>query len=210
MWMGALGSTAKDFGDVVTTWWPLFVAAATVITALWRYLLRPCYGRVTTFWARLEAALVQVEKLDKAFQVNGGSSALDLIRGTHHLSRLTAARVSYLQNFIERPMFEADHTGTFTRVNRSVEMITGYSNAELVGHGWINLVLPAERTRVVQEWEHAIEDRRSCVIETPVKTRSQRVVNIQITAFPVIDDATKELFSWLGELIIPPSVEVKA
>jgi PAS domain S-box-containing protein len=196
-------AAAKDIGDLFIAWWPVLVSVGGVLIAAWRYLLRPRWRALKAFWVRLEAALDQVDRMAKALGDNGGSSLADMIRSTNDRSRLTAARVSYLQNFIERPMFEANQSGIFTRVNSAFELMSGYSNVELVNHGWINLVLPAERNRVIDEWFHAIEDKRVCVIDTPIKTRSGSAIQIQITAFPVIDDGgNKELLSWMGELRI--------
>ncbi len=190
----------KQVGDVVASWWPVLTGGGSI--AVCKYIVLPGYRRVRSGLRRVDEALKQVDKMAAAFGENGGSTLADMIRRTNHHSRHMSARLVALEDFIAVPLFEADRAGTFTRVNKALEMLSGFSMAELVGRGWINLVRPEERTRVVDEWTHAIEDCRACDITMRIETRHHKAVMVQLVAHPVVDDITDELFSWRGQMLV--------
>jgi diguanylate cyclase (GGDEF)-like protein/PAS domain S-box-containing protein len=58
-------------------------------------------------------------------------------------------------------LFRTDAHGKCTYVNRTYERISGHSQEQALGDGWIQSVLPEDRLKVVQAWSRAARLRES-------------------------------------------------
>ena len=62
-------------------------------------------------------------------------------------------------------VFETDDEGEYVWVNREYLRMTGRAPDEVKGSGWIESVAPQDLSRVVQEWNAAINEERECKFE---------------------------------------------
>lgn len=186
---------------------------AMVIAGLWRYVVRPS----VSFIRRLNAGMVKLADFDPekfaacvsdvanikaAVGPNGGRSLYDRVEVAGRAARLSEARMStMLDVVVDRPLFQADDKGEYTWVNSAFEKAFETSCDDVRGRGWINLVVPEDRDRVVREWRHAIIDRRDFSTMARFRTsRSHRLVIGSWSAQPICDDNTEEVIAWLGAI----------
>ncbi|GAB3935153.1 PAS domain S-box protein [Larkinella terrae] len=88
-------------------------------------------------------------------------------------------------------IFKTTIDGFFTFVNPVVEQCLGYSENEIIGLHFINLVLPAWRSTMVEFYQKVIRTRqRSSYIEFPVKAKDGRTVWIGQTLRIIEGDGT--------------------
>lgn len=184
----------KDLGDVVKAWW--YVIATVLAPVVWRYGMKP----VVDFVRRLDASIVMVDRMSKALGTNGGSSLADKIHITAKVSVMNAARMAAFMDQIERPLFETDVDGSYTRINRAMEDLLGYSSDDMRGRGWITAVADEDRDRTVREWFHTIEDKRACVIRTRLLSRRGIVIDARIEAQPMDNDG--DIVAWMGTVSV--------
>lgn len=189
----------KEFADVLRAWWLLIVAIATVLAPLvWRFCVRPARQFIT----RLDDSMKKVDVMSKALGPNGGSSLADQIGLTARASVMNAARMAAVMDHIERPLFETDLQGGYTRTNRAMEDLLGYSNEDLKGRGWISAVADEDRDRTVREWFHAVADRRACVIRTRLRPRRGSIIHAHIQAQPMDHELTGDVVAWMGSISV--------
>lgn len=186
----------KEVGDMVKTWWPIVVSG--VLWPFAQFVIKPAYLRAKAFFARVDDTMHKVSVMSVALGPNGGSSLADLIRLTARTSTMNAARVQAFIDSLDRALFEADLNGEYSRINRAMEALLGYSSDDLRGRGWITVVADEDRDRAVREWFHAIEDRRACVIRTRLLSRRGTELLVRISAQPMLNDASGEVVAWLG------------
>lgn len=99
-------------------------------------------------------------QFEEQFQENNGSSFKDA------LNRFEG-KIDYLSSFMRtsfhthtKAIFETDKEGRVTYVNRAYMRMTGYSQQEVLGMGWVNLIPQGERSNVVESFMHAVRAQR--------------------------------------------------
>lgn len=105
-----------------------------------------------------------VDKVMYNLSPNGGNSLVDKINKitekleeVHKDTRLIKHKQQTNVYLDSQPLFECDEQGYCTNVNRKWSEITGVSEDEALGNGWINAVHPVDRQRVLEEWQRAIK-----------------------------------------------------
>lgn len=149
---------------------------------------------------RLEVAMGKVDSISAALGPNGGKSLGDAVMRIERLSRRTAARVTGLGNVSDAPFFEADKEGRYIWCNSAFESTFGYSSASMEGMGWVNLIHPEDRERVVRDWKHCVEDKRAIETTCRYVHRSGTLSAVRVSAFPVPDEVTDEVIGWMGRV----------
>lgn len=189
----------RELADVIRAWWLLLVAVLTVTVPLaWRFIVKPSRA----FIRRLDESMQKVDVMSKALGPNGGSSLADQINVAARSSVLNAARMAAFIDQLERPLFETDLDGAYTRVNRSMEDLLGYSSDDMRGRGWITAIHDEDRDRAVREWFHAIADRRAVVIRTKLLSRRGLVIDARIQAQPMAHESTGDVVAWMGTVSV--------
>lgn len=195
---------------------------AALVMLVWRYVLRPSIE----FVRRLNAGMVKLADFDPAqFRLciqdvgsiksalgpNGGRSLYDKVEVAGRSARMSEARLStMLDVVVDRPLFQADAKGEYTWVNAAFEKAFETSCDDVNGRGWINLVVPEDRDRVVREWRHAIIDCRMFSTMARFRTgRQQRLLIGLWTAQPICDDSTGEVIAWMGAIDPQPAEDPK-
>lgn len=192
--------------EQIVTWSTIAGGTYTAYRAVLKpKILKPCRA----FVGRLNSALHKVDLMSTALGPNGGKSLADQISSTHQKVSLTEARVTGLSDFLETPLFEANPQGEYTRVNRAFELLFGYSPAELAGMGWVTIVRPEERDRVVREWQSAVAQRRAYWTTAVYVTRAGGQVHVIVRAQPVVDGKAGSILGWFGAIAVHKVIEAQ-
>ncbi len=174
-------------------------ASATVVAggvAVYRKTLRP---RVQKFFDRLNSALDKVERLDEVWTKNGGSSFADSVLRTESVVQTLAAQYAAFTYSYRRPVYTTDALGEWMQVNRALEDCVGVSGAALTGRGWYALVHEDDRDQVIEDWQHAIADRRRWLREFRVVCANGQMRRVRVEATPMFTAApTAALIGWFG------------
>jgi PAS domain S-box-containing protein len=157
-WAGAIASVIAALGGArgIVTLWRRFFAARERVTAI-RADNEAFKSDVRKGLTSLDA---RVQGIEHQLGPNGGKSYGAKLDRVHDMTRRIDARVSATTNVISTPIFEANAEGEVTWVNRRMELMTGYSRAELLGKGWLAAIHPDDRGRVNKEWHAAVDDKR--------------------------------------------------
>lgn len=194
----------------MSEWFTVIAPIAGGLWALWRYVLLPRVWRPAAQRraqrhardARIDQMLEHVELIRLAVGPNGGKSILDRVIQIQGTVRIAAARQALLSDFVEHPLFEADIEGSYTRINVAFERLSGYSNAEVRGMGWKNLVHEGDRERVSKEWGHAVKDRRMFRTVCRLITKTNLIHKVEMIARPAIDDSNQMVTTWMGAVAV--------
>ncbi|MBP0029614.1 PAS domain-containing protein [Roseofilum sp. Guam] len=62
-------------------------------------------------------------------------------------------------------IFCTDKVGKYTYVNRRWSILTRLSEADAMGDGWMRLLYPDDRERVLRAWVNAVENQCACALE---------------------------------------------
>lgn len=150
-------SFVKDAAEVIG----LLIGIGTVLTAIWRYIVRPLWR-----WGRgLSTVTQRVERIWQELQPNGGSSIRDHInRQTDMITRIETRQLVSEQ--VDKQVFAAlnlgvvrcDALGRVTEINRNYSRITGRTFEEVSGTNWSNCVHPDDRESLIEEWRVCVEE----------------------------------------------------
>jgi PAS domain S-box-containing protein len=105
-----------------------------------------------------------VEKVMYNLSPNGGNSLVDKINKiadkleeVHNDTRLIKHKQQINGYLSNQPLFECDNQGYCVCVNKKWSEITGITEDEALGNGWVNAIHPVDRQRVLEEWQRAIK-----------------------------------------------------
>lgn len=144
--------------------------------------------------------LESIVAIKKELQPNGGHSLSDKIERISDRSAMTEQRMrAMLQADTAERAFEANAGGEWVWVNRPLINLTGRTSEELLGNGWINMVDPADRAGVVEEWRQACKDRRECQMRFRIgSTKIARAVYVTLHAFTARSEMSERVISYFG------------
>lgn len=86
---------------------------------------------------------------------------------------------------IQEMVYTVDLEGRFTYVSPRVAMITGYSDKELLGEKFINIVYPPYREIVLKRFADGLEAGKTSTLEVEITTRDSRTVPVEINVAPL-------------------------
>lgn len=112
-----------------------------------------------------------VAKLSKEILPNGGSSIGDRVRALQDQMTIVDQRSLVIIDASDHPMFRATAEGGFTFVNRAFYDLTGALRDDVMGEGWVNVIWPEDRARVVEAWEDAVQSERDFIERFRVSSR---------------------------------------
>ncbi len=103
--------------------------------------------------------------------------------------RQRQAELEAMNNASPLGIFRADPVGNCVYVNRRFEDLCGIPESVAMGRGWVDMVHPEDRERVVAEWEKAVAK------EIPLSASTYRIVRsdgsviwVSAKAAPILDD----------------------
>lgn len=131
-------------------------SAATLITLV----LRPIYR----FHMRVLKAVHNTDLILVELGTNGGASLRDSVDRVESAVTFQDLRARALIQDADHGYVETDALGNLTFANRTYLRWTGRSLGEVEEQGWHNIISEHDRSRVVSEWEKAVEGRRHLTI----------------------------------------------
>jgi len=175
------------------------LAALTALGGLVRLIKVKCFDPSRALLLRVGLALDLVEKE----LGNGGKSMKDKVSRIDRMTARVDARQIALMAALPEPMFWTDDKGGFEMVNRSLEDLSGFSRAHLMGMEWVSAIHPADRVRVVKEWlspdDGAVKHQRQWVSNFRLQTPNGRVEYVRVEAHPIrVSFGDEALVGWHG------------
>lgn len=187
----------------------IIAALLTALGFIWKYLIKPLWKTNT----RLMAALDTIDKIKEEFRPNGGSTLRDAINRieTRLLLEEHARRATSM--ILDVGIFETDGSGSCKWINRKFSELSGLSQSEAEGFGWINSIHFDDRERVVDEWMDAIKQQRAFnsyfkfVSNNPFSPNDESITTkILVYAVPAVFGG--KLFGYIG--IVTPELDERA
>ena len=139
----------------------------------------------------------QNEKILKELYPNTGSSLRDAINRLDRRQILLNDRILSILDRDETPIFETDDHGQFIWVNNAYLALCGRPINELIGFGWINSVLESDRSRVIADWDRAIEEKRTFEMTFSYENfHTDKITKAFVRAIPT--KSFGEVVGWTG------------
>lgn len=154
------------------------VAIATALGFMWRSgmpfirdrIWKPLRARITTpgdvmvalekMSATLEAQGKELKEIRFQVYPDSGNSLFDRLVGLERGLRVQdAALMAYIETRAQARL-RFDRQGNCVHADGTFVKLTGCTQEEVVGWGWVNFVCPAMRDKVRVEWNHCVEERR--------------------------------------------------
>lgn len=88
-------------------------------------------------------------------------------------------------------IFRTDQRGRFTFINDAGTVMTGMSDADVMQHGWVRLLHPADRPRVVRNWLKAIRSRSEFRDEFRLRANDGAAIWLDVVGRPETDEPDK-------------------
>lgn len=180
-------------------------ASAAAAPIVWRYVIKPSLAfvrRLNTMGLEIKELNASVGRIHANLGPNGGSSLYDRVAAAGRSATFNQALMSTMVDVVvERPVFEAQASGEFSRVNVAFERMYETSCDEMATRGWINLIIPEDRDRVIRDYHHAVRDGRS--FSTPARLltlRSGTLIVARFSARPVCDPSSDVVIGWMGAI----------
>jgi PAS domain S-box-containing protein len=150
--------------------------------------------------ARIPEVLDSLHQIQAELRTNGGGSLRDEIRAIATKNATNEQRIRALLQSTNEPVFETNAVGEWVWVNRTMVNMTGRLSEEMYGNGWKNLVDPADRATVAEEWKFATRDKRECIVRFRLVNRLMKASWVILHSFPVRGaepDAVVGYFGWV-------------
>ncbi len=110
---------------------------------------------------KMDELTAAVQEVQKEVTPNGGGSMKDEIRAILSRVDTSIARFLAFNEDAEVGQFITDCHGRCTWVNRTYCRITGRTDSEVLGWGWLSSILENERDSVHEEWEATVAEERN-------------------------------------------------
>jgi len=176
--------------------WMISAAAATAAAVtLWKSAVVPTYRFARDFAAVFES----LDVIKKQLVPNGGSSLRDAIDRIENRISMTEQRAKLLCMDAPVAIFEADASGNFIHVNRTMTRWTGRNTEDFKGTGWINTIPHPDRFEVFEEWTKAVAQNREYNSRFILQSVTGGEYEVVCVAFPMYGPRG-ELAGWMGTL----------
>jgi PAS domain S-box-containing protein len=82
-------------------------------------------------------------------------------------------------------IFQTDAAGKCTYMNPLWDKISGLSEEESLGYGWISAIHPEDRQEALEYWQFAVSEHHPCIHEYRLLTQQQEVRWVRVLASPI-------------------------
>jgi PAS domain S-box-containing protein len=90
-------------------------------------------------------------------------------------------------------VYTVDLEGRFSYVSPMVEVVTGYTDKELIGISFLEIVSPAYRDVVIQKFAEGLETGKTTTYEIEVSTKDEKAVPVEFNVSPLTDSSGKTI-----------------
>lgn len=143
-------------GLTLPQWAAIFTIMGVVIS-----LLKPVRQWFAKIWrSTFGRQSAQLDRIEKELRPNGGDSLRDAIDEIYNKQTEFEARATAALNIHPEAVFRTDTEGRVIFTNRAHQRLTGFSQGEAYGHGWVNYLAPYERRRMQDLWQETVKNGR--------------------------------------------------
>jgi PAS domain S-box-containing protein len=146
--------------QIIKEWALIITAIITAATLLWRYLLGPVAKFLRKSGHNSGAIADAFPALLATFKhwpsPLGAGSIIGEIERIDQLADITHARMLALLDQKDVAIFECDPSGECIHANRSLCNLFEMSRSDMIGNGWLEGILPADRITVFNVWRETI------------------------------------------------------
>lgn len=158
----------------------------------------------------------EIQYIKSELSPNSGKSIKDLIEKIvhsvstveqyassleHQVKKIESRQWNIMINNNDYPMFECDQKGYFIRANKAYLDFVGLHLDDVVNMGWVNVIFIDDRNLVQNEWNSAIEDKRTF----DLKYRIQNTITGKVHLVRTISQpyfVERELIGYIGRILI--------
>jgi PAS domain S-box-containing protein len=179
------------------------VSFVVVVVGLYRYIAKPSWAFHWKLFVAADQVIKTVPiviKMAEDFKPNGGNSLRDVVNRIDRRQGSIEGKVSALLTTTPIAMFETDSNGSYTWVNRAWCDLTGFQFDEALGFGWLNIICSDYQAAITAQWRLAIEQKRDCILEFDLVTKSDHVRSARIETTPFKTNG--EISGYIGRLTI--------
>lgn len=201
------------------SWFYHMVSFVIFLIAGIRFVLWPaglwCWKagqKVYGFFTGINDTVQTVIFLKKELQPNGGSTLKDSInridneiRNIKHLVTYSCAKQGAFFDFLGYVgndgigLFEANSEGECVHASPKYYEITGSTEQDVTGNGWINLLDEKDRDRVYHEWSACIAQKRPFIMEYNIINRkTNEKISVSCYAKPLVEQG--KFLGYIGGL----------
>jgi PAS domain S-box-containing protein len=194
--------------DLTYTMLGIIATSGTIIAALWKGK-RPALRALETARSiiNLPSDVAEGRKeieavstiVKKELTPNGGGSMRDIVNRMETRFSAGDARLRAVLSQMEVAIWESDEMGNCTYVSRAMCRLTGYTDDESIGRGWISTIDPSDRARVVAEWSECVRDARDFKMAYAFMRPSGERVDVLAEA-TVLRDPKGRAFGFVGSV----------
>lgn len=151
------------WGAVLTFLTVLFTFYNKVAIPMYNTTLKPVFN----FFHSVASSPQRIDNLDTKLDLilgelkpNGGSSLKDQLNRLEASVSISEAQRLLILDANPNGVWTSDTDGNLVWMNNTLKVRCGATLDEVEGTGWINIIHPADRKLVLDEWEQAVKYKR--------------------------------------------------
>jgi len=173
--------------DEYNDWIALGSAIAAGLAWLWRNTIKAFLGWL---WNGIRAP----QRIEEII------GRLEIMQHDIH-STIGRARATW--DSLPNPVWESDALGLAVHCNIAYREVLGYQLSEISGLQWKQVIYPADKELVYEEWESAVRDKRPFDLRYRWISKSGKVIPVHAHA-SVITNAKNEVYGWVAFVTLLP------
>jgi PAS domain S-box-containing protein len=179
----------------------IVAGVGTAAPIVYKFLWKPCivhFKRVHDIWIKLEAITEEIARVNHELHRNSGLSIRDAVDRIEKLVSRGEERQKILMGLNPFVVFESDVEGQYTFVNKTFLRWTGREYHDVLGSGWFNCIFPEDRDKVREEWERAVEEKRTFEMRFRYQDRAGNGFSVFCRASPMFNEHEGRMFGYVG------------
>jgi len=180
--------------------------AVTLLAMVWAVLkkpLRELWDNVNYMYnarAVQHEMLAALDEIREQMKPNGGNSIRDSLNRIEQKQEFAQSFLKTQLNAHHKALFECDADGRCVWVNRPHTALTGRSFDQMRGMGWINVIIPDERDRMLSKWHSAIDEQREFDENVTYQLGDGTRMSVHVNAYVIRHEETGKVLGYLGEV----------
>jgi PAS domain S-box-containing protein len=175
--------------DAVAVIAAIFGSAAFI----YRKLLLPMYRWTSSMVESLD----KINVIHEQMFTNGGSTLRDAVNRIENRINLVEKKQGIYILDTPHGVYESNSNGEITSVNRTLCRITGKTENEILGNGWLTSVSENDRERVDDAWNYAIGNQIEFLTTYDMISSDGEVFKVKTQANP-IKSSDGRLMGYIG------------
>ncbi len=193
----------------------VLVGAGTVLSVIFvpifKYCIIPIYQKLILLKQRIQddyakwlnladTATMVHEIITKELQTNGGTSIKDCIRRIENRLLIIDAKHKAFLSLENEPIWESNELGECVWANHSYLKVTGFEFNYLKNAGWISIINEKDRSRVREEWNMAVKEKRVFSCEYTINRYDGTKIKVYGNGFPILSILDNTVTGYIGRL----------